>query len=135
LRQIARRARRGRVHCLRRYGRTPGRVSTLDAVASAPHTIVLTFRAAGTDRTKPPAAHSYVIKQSTQPIRTPRDFHAAHALCHGTCSFAVTSLGATIRQKVTGLDRRRVYYYSIAARDNVSARVGPRSRTVTARTR
>jgi len=133
--RIARRAARARGRCLRLYGRTPGRVGTLQAQSTAPRTILLTFGAVGTDHVLPPAARSYVIKQSKQPIRTSREFRAAHALCGGHCAFNVTKVGATIVQTVTDLDRNRTYYYAIAARDNVSRRLGPRSRTVTAKTR
>ncbi len=135
MRRIEHRARRARDRCLRRYGRTPGRVSVPDARATGVHAITLTFGAAGTDHSLPPAARSYVIKQSTRPIRTSRDFRVAHSLCAGNCAFDVTRVGATIVQTVTDLQGRRVYYYAIAARDNVSRRLGPRSPTVSARTR
>jgi len=133
-RRIARRARHGRGLCLVRYGRTPGRVGTLSARATGPRTITLSFQAAGTDHAHPPAAHGYLIGQSTHPIRTRRDFRAAHALCRGRCVFDVTLVGATLTQTIIGLDRRRTYYYAIAARDNVSRRLGPRSHTIQART-
>jgi len=133
-RQIERRAAHDRGRCLHRYGRTPGRVSAVHARATGPHTITLSFDAAGTDHERPPAARRYLIRQSTQPIRTARDFRTSHALCHGSCAFNVVKVGATIVQRVTGLDRRRTYYYAIEARDNVSKRPGPRSPTIQART-
>jgi hypothetical protein len=43
-------------------------------------------------------------------------------------------VGATLRLSVTGLRRGAVLYFAVAARDNVSKRVGPRSTTIRART-
>ncbi len=134
-RRIARRLRAGRGHCLGVYGRTPGSVGTLVARATGPHAIGLEFTAVGTDHHDPPAARAYLIKQSLRPIVTQRDFRAAHALCHAKCTFDVSRVGEAITQAVTDLDRGRTYYYAVAARDNVSARLGPRSPTVSARTR
>ncbi len=65
--------------------------------------VVLSFRAPGTDRNRPPPARGYLIKQSTSPI--------------------------------TDLRPKRTYYYAIAARDNVTRRLGPRSLTLRVRTR
>ena len=135
LRRIARRAAQRRARCLRRFGRVPGRVTALGATAASGGKIVLTFRAPGSDGSSPPAARSYVIKQSPRPIRTRRDFERAHALCKGRCSFAVTKVGAAITLEVTQLRRNTRYYYSVAALDNVSRRMGPRSKAVLARTR
>jgi len=133
------RGRRGRAArrraCLRRHGRTPGRVTTLSAKATGKRRIVLRFRAPGSDGADPPAARTYLIKQSRRPIRNARAFRRARALCRGTCRFSVTELGAKVSLKVTGLRRRRTYHYAVAARDNVSARLGRRSRSVKARTR
>ena len=126
--------RRGR--CLRRFGRTPGRVQTIRARVSANgRSVVLDFRAPGTDGSNPPAARGYLVKQSLRPIRTTRDFERAPALCRGTCAFRFTAVGASARLTVTELRRRTTYYYAIAARDNVSHRRGPRSKTVAAKTR
>ncbi|MDP8924578.1 MAG: hypothetical protein M3O34_17120, partial [Chloroflexota bacterium] len=97
--------------------------------------IVLTFEAAGTDKANPPAATRYLVKQSHRPIRTARDFKRAHSLCGGTCRFAVTEVQAKITLTVTDLRRRTTYYYAVAARDNVSGRLGPRSKTIRVRTR
>ena len=107
----------------------------LTAKAIGRHTIRLTFLASGTDQSKPPAARTYLIKQSGRRIRTQRGFVRAHSLCKGTCSFKVTKAGAKITVTVLNLRRHRTYYYAIAARDNVSARIGRRSKTVSARTR
>ena len=96
---------------------------------------MLSFGAVGSDGTRPPAARRYLVKQSRQPIRSARQFARADALCDGGCSFAVTEVDADITLTVTDLRRRTTYYYAVAARDNVSARPGPRSRTVAARTR
>jgi hypothetical protein len=120
---------------LRRFGRTPGRVTALVAKAGAGGKITLTFRAPGSDGSSPPAARTYLIKQSLRPIRTPRDFQRAHALCKGRCTFAVTKLQAAITLEVTHLRRNTTYYYSVAALDNVSKRMGPPSKTVLAKTR
>ena len=135
LRSVVRQAARGRAGCVRRVGRVPGRVTTLAARAGSSGRIVLTFRAPGSAGSSAPAARAYLIKQSLRPIRTTREFRRAPALCNGACAFSVTELGAAITLQVTRLRRNTTYYYSVAARDNVSRRTGPRSRTVTARTR
>jgi len=96
---------------------------------------VLTFKATGSDGSRPPAARTYLIKQSRRPIRTARGFARASSLCKGRCSFTVTKVGATVSLTVTNLRRRARYYFAIAARDNVSKRTGPRSRTVKTRVR
>jgi hypothetical protein len=65
---------------LKRYGRTPGRVTGLRARAVSKTKIVLSFGAAGTDGTdgsRPPAARAYLIKQSSRPIRGARAFSRA----------------------------------------------------------
>ena len=133
LRLVERRAAAGRQACLKRFGRTPGRVQTLSAKATAKGTLVLAFRAPGTDGSRLPAARSYLVRQARRPIRSARDFARAQALCKGTCRFAVSEIGTRITLRVTGLRPGRTYYYAIAARDNVSARVGPRSKTIRAR--
>ncbi|MGI8624136.1 MAG: hypothetical protein ACR2NB_11790, partial [Solirubrobacteraceae bacterium] len=135
MRRIARHAARRRRICRKRYGRTPGRVIRISARAAGGHRIRLTFRAAGTDHAKPPAARTYLVKQSLRRIRTGRDFRRARTLCKGRCRFDVTDVGARITLTIKHLRRHRTYSYAVAARDNVSARVGRRSETVTARTR
>ena len=125
------RARRG---CLERYGRTPGRVTSLHARAISPTTVVLTFAAPGSDGAKAPAARTYLIKQSPHPIHGARDFLAAHALCHGDCRFNVTTVATKIKLTITHLRPHATYYYAIAAHDNVTGRIGPRSQTVPVRT-
>jgi hypothetical protein len=97
--------------------------------------VVLSFRAPGTDRARGPAARSYLVKQSTRPIRGGRGFRRAQTLCNGSCRFSVTQVGARITLTVTGLRANTTYYYAVAARDNVSRRLGPRSKAVKARTR
>ena len=124
-----------RRRCLERFGRTPGRVVDLGVRAVGRRRIVLTFKAPGTDGTRPPAARTYLIKQSLRPIRTRRDFSRAPSLCRGRCSFDIAKVGARLEQVVTGLRRGTVYYFAVRARDNVSKRTGPRSRTVSARAR
>ena len=135
LRSAARRAGLRRRLCLTRFARTPGRVTTLTARTTAGGSVVLAFDAPGTNGSRPPAARGYLIRQSRRPIRSARDFARAETLCRGTCRFAVRTLGADIRLTITDLRRRAAYYYAIAARDNVSGRLGPRSRTITVRTR
>jgi phosphodiesterase/alkaline phosphatase D-like protein len=44
-------------------------------------------------------------------------------------------IGMCVTLTITHLQPHTTYYYSIAARDNVTARPGPRSRTVHATTR
>ena len=134
LRSVSRRAARGRARCLTRFGRTPGRVAGFAARAVARGKIVLSFRATGSDGSKEPAARSYLVKQSLRPMRTARDFRRAGALCAGACSFDDVAVGATLTLDVTRLRPRTRYYYRIAARDNVSKRTGPLSRTASAKT-
>jgi hypothetical protein len=135
LRRAGRRAAQGRTTCLRRFGRIPGRTAGLAARAGSGRKIVLTFRAPGSNGSAPPAARAYLVKQSLRPIRTPQAFRRAPALCKGACTFAVTQVNALITLEVTNLRPNTTYYYSVAARDNVSKRTGPRSRTVQARIR
>ncbi|MFP5363320.1 MAG: RCC1 domain-containing protein [Thermoleophilia bacterium] len=135
VRTAARRAAQGRVRCLKRFARRPGRITTVAARADDPGSIVLTFRAPGSDGSRPPAARAYLVKQSVRPIRTADEFRRAPALCRGACTFDVTEPRASITLKVIDLRRRTTYYYAVAARDNVSSRAGPRSRTVRATTR
>ena len=135
LRRAADRAAQRRRRCVATFARTPGRVTNLRARASGRTAIVLSFNAVGSDGTRPPAARRYLVKQSRQPIGSPRQFARAQALCDGGCRFAVDEVGAEITLTVTDLRPRATYYYAVAARDNVSSRPGPRSRTVAARTR
>ena len=122
--------------CLKRYGRTPGRVTRPAARAVSKTKVILTFNAPGSDGHRPPASRTYLVKQSRRPIRGSRAFRRARSLCRGRCRFStVTRVGAQITLTVTGLRPRTTYYYAVAARDNVSGRLGPRSRTVRARTR
>ncbi len=130
------RATQRRSACVRRHGRVPGRVTGLTAVATGKGKARLSFRTAGTDAHRAPAARRYVVKQSTRPIRSLVDFNRAPSLCRGRCSFPeLTSIKSTVTLDVTRLVRHRRYYYAVAARDNVSARIGPRSRTVSVRAR
>ena len=132
-RLAAARGERLRTLCTLRHGKIPGPVRALTVRAAGSRSLRLTFRVAGTDGFKAPAATNYLIKQSERPIRTARDFRRATALCKGACSFDVTSTDATARLTVVGLRRKRTYHYAVAARDNVSGRPGPRSATVAGR--
>jgi hypothetical protein len=131
----ARNAAKAKVRCISRFGRAPGRVTTIAAKASSRGTIILTFRAPGTDGSKGPAATSYLIKESLRPIRTAADFRRAQPLCKGSCSFDITRIGARIMLRITDLRRNAKHYYRIAARDNVTSRTGPRSKLVSAKTK
>ncbi len=133
-RRPAHRARRGRRACLRRYGRTPGRVRTLRARAVSRTEILLSFAAPGSDANRPPAARAYLVKQSRHPIRGARELRQARALCHGSCRFNVTAIGTKIKLTITHLAARTSYYYTVAARDNVSGRLGPGTPTGRVRT-
>ncbi len=124
---------RARAACRRRHGRTPGRVTRLKARALRTK-IVLSFNAPGSDGARPPAARTYLVKQSRTPIRGARDFARGRALCRGSCGFEVTLVGTRNKLSVTGLRPHTRYYYAIAARDNVTGRTGPRS-TVRSKTR
>ena len=99
--------------------------------------VLLSFRAAGSDGSRPPAARSYLVKQSRRPIRSSRAFRRAQSLCNGSCRLLppAASLGGEVTLRVTDLRPRTTYYYAVAARDNVSRRLGPRSRAVSVRTR
>ena len=136
-RHIKRHRARLRRACVRAHGRTPGRVTDLNARAASRRRVVLTFSATGTDGNSPPAARTYVIKQSRRPIRGARGFRRAQSLCRrGRCRFAgVTDVGALLTLTVTDLRRRTTYYYAVAARDNVTGKLGPRSRPDRVRTR
>jgi hypothetical protein len=97
--------------------------------------VLLTFEAAGSDGERPPSARTYLVKQATRPIRGRAGFLKAHALCRGRCRFRDVAVGGELTLTVTDLRRRARYYYAVAARDNVSGRIGPRSQTVSVRTR
>jgi hypothetical protein len=97
--------------------------------------IALSFNVPGTDGRKPPAARTYVIKQSRRPIRGARGFARASTLCRGRCRFNLTLVGAKATLTVRDLRPRTTYYYSVAALDTVSGRRGPRSPNVKVRTR
>ncbi len=126
---------RSRRWCLRRYGRTPGPIKNLSARWTSATTIVLTFDTASTAGRAGPAARGYLIKQSRRPIRNARDFRRAQTLCKGSCNFAaINRVGGKLTLAITDLHPRGAYYYAIRARDNVSRRLGPRSKTVKART-
>ncbi|HWF50091.1 MAG TPA: hypothetical protein VG294_05525 [Solirubrobacteraceae bacterium] len=133
-RRLARRLAAGRARCVVRWGRTPGAVTGLRVLARGKNTLELGFFAPGTDGQHPPPAHSYLVKQSLRPIRSAGDFVRAQTLCQGACSFPVVHVGDRIRLTVTSLQRHTRYYYAVAARDNVTARLGHRSRTVKAKT-
>ncbi|MDQ6731053.1 MAG: hypothetical protein M3022_12330 [Actinomycetota bacterium] len=120
--------------CLRLHGRVPGRVTKITAMATGRRKLQLFFQAVGTDGSNPPAARAYLIKQSLTPIRTAGDFERAAPLCKSSCSYNITSIGAALTLIITDL-HPRLYYYAIAARDNVTGTVGPRSETVKARPR
>jgi hypothetical protein len=134
LRAVKARASTGRRRCLERFGRTPGRVTTLAARPGATGTLVLTFNAPGSNGSRPPAARGYLIKQSLRPIRTPVAFKRSRALCKGVCNFSVTQPNTSLELTVDHLRRHTHYYYAIAARDNVTHRTGPRSKAIIAKT-
>lgn len=124
-----------RRRCLKRWGRTPGRPTALTARAVSSTKIVLSFRAPGTDGSRPPAARAYVVKQSRRPIRSSRAFRRAQTLCEGSCRFPSVVVGGRLGLTVTDLRPRTTYYYAAAARDNASGRLGRRSDAVRVRTR
>jgi len=126
---------RAQQRCVLLYGRTPGRVLGLRARAVSANSVVLSFLAPGTDGLHPPAALSYVVKQSTRPITDLRSFRRARTLCAGRCRFANVRLGQRLSETVTDLRSHRTYYYAVRARDNVTGRPGLRSRSVAVRTR
>ncbi len=133
-RRVGRLVRRGRRRCLHLFGRTPGGVTGLRARTRGKSQVELDFDAAGTDANHPPPAKSYVVKQSFGPIRDARSFARAKSLCKGFCRFPVSQVGGRISLTVTDLRPHTTYYYAVVAVDNVSARPGPRSQTVRART-
>jgi hypothetical protein len=129
------RRRSARLRCLRRYGRTPGRVTGPAARGVSKSKIELSFSSPGTDGSRGPAATAYVVRQSLRPIRSAREFRLAQTLCNGACRFPITRVGELNKLTIADLRPRTTYYYAIAARDNVSGRLGPRSRTVSTKTR
>jgi hypothetical protein len=135
MRKIEIRATGRRAACVQRFRRTPGRVVALAGRSASATSVVLSFRAPGSDGSHPPAARGYLVKQSLQPIRTRRDFEHAQALCKGVCSFQVTKVGAAITLTVTKLRKHTTYYYKVAARDNVTNAMGPRSKAIAVKTR
>jgi len=129
-RHRSRHLRSARRRCLRIYGRTPGRITGLRVSARSKTHIALTFNAPGSNANQPPPANSYLVKQSRRPIHNGRDFTRAQSLCHGACRFNVAQIGAKVSLTVTDLRPHTTYYYAVSARDNVSAKHGPRSPTV-----
>jgi alpha-tubulin suppressor-like RCC1 family protein len=126
---------RARATCIRRYARAPGRVAAVRARARSSTTIVLTFLAPGSDGSNPPAARAYLVKQSLHPIRGPHGLQRASALCHGSCRFNIATVGTRVKLTITHLLPHTTYYYAVAARDNVTGVLGPRSATAVVRTR
>ena len=133
-RNLARQLATGRARCVKIWGRTPGRVTRLRAITRGKTKIELDFTAPGTNGRNPPAADSYLVKQSLTPIANQHDFTYAPALCNGACRFGVTQVGTMFKLTVTSLTPRTTYYYAIAALDNVTGRPGPRSHTIKAKT-
>jgi alpha-tubulin suppressor-like RCC1 family protein len=133
-RQPRRRRARARRSCRARYGRTPGPITKLSARATSSTVVVLTFGAPGSDGIRPPAARSYLVRQSRHWVRRGRTLEATQTVCHGSCRFKVTLLGTTIELTITHLHPHTTYDYTVAARDNVSGRLGPRSKTIKVRT-
>jgi hypothetical protein len=133
-RRLARERAAGRAACVRRWGHTPGRVIHLTARAHGRTSVKLSFAAPGSRGYSPPAAAGYVVKQSLRPIATKRAFTRAPALCTKACRFKVSAVGTTITLAVTALRPGTVYYFAVAALDNVTGRAGPPSRTVAAKT-
>jgi len=129
-----RHARRGLRRCVRRFGRRPGRVKGLRARALTGSSIVLTFRAAGSDGRRSPPARAYVVRQSLRPLRGARALRRAQILCGGRCRLSAGRVGARVSLTVTDLRPGTTYFYAVAARDHVSGRRGPRS-VVRVRTR
>ena len=135
-RRLRRYLKRARRRCAKRFGRTPGRVTGLGARPISKRRIVLGFNAAGSDGSRSPAARVYLVKLSRRPIRGARSFKRAPALCKGYCRFpTVTGVGDGVTLTVHTLRPRTTYYYAIAARDNVSHQLGPRSKAVRVTTR
>ena len=120
--------------CVIRYGRAPGRVGHLSVRALSSTRIMLSFTAPGTAGQSPPAASSYLIAQTTKPIHGTRAFLTAPVLCAGRCHFGVTAVGTTVNLMITHLRPGTIYYYTVAARDNVTASPGPRSVAIRVRT-
>ena len=127
--------RRARQICVQIHRRTPGRVRLVRARAISPTRVVLTFVASGSDRRNPPAARAYLVKQGRRSLRRLRDFERGQALCGGSCWFKGIAVGATLELTVTNLRPKTTYHYAVAARDNVSHRTGPRSRSIAVRTK
>ncbi|MDQ6779106.1 MAG: hypothetical protein M3071_23430 [Actinomycetota bacterium] len=134
-RRLARELARGRQRCAKTWGRTPGQAAGVQAITRGKTKLELDFTAPGTDGNNPPAATSYLVKQSLHPITSQHAFTTAQALCRGACRFTAVNIGTEIKLMITALDPHTAYYYAIAARDNVTGQPGPRSQTVMGRTR
>jgi alpha-tubulin suppressor-like RCC1 family protein len=134
-RRLQRRLAAGRARCVKKWGRTPGRVTGLSAAARGSHAIELRFTAPGTDGDHPPAVTGYLVKESAAPIGSRAEFDRAPSLCKGDCRFTVTKIGTEITLTVTSLNPGTVYYYAVAALDNVTGRPGPRAGPVRVKTR
>ena len=120
----------GRQRYLPVHGRTPGRVTGLSLrFLSSVRAIQVEFRAPGTDGLNPPVARRYVIKVSSKPIRGARAFARARTLCD-PCGFPVAQVGNKAGSSYYEPHPDTTLYYAIAARDNVSGKLGPPSRSV-----
>lgn len=115
----------------------PGRVKALRARTLSESEILLSFSAPEDPivPSRPPASR-FLVKQSTRPIRSERDFGGARTLCGGRpCSFSTPArVGQRLSLRVTGLRRRTTYYYAVKA-VGAAHLGGPRSKTARARTR
>lgn len=131
----AARTKTARKRCLTRYGRKPGPITGLKARAASATSVVLTFRAAGTDGRRAPAARSYLVEQALKATKGGRKLKGAQKLCKGACRFTISEVGESITLTITDLLPKTTYYYAVAARDNVSGRVGPRSKVVSTTTK
>ena len=106
---------------MKRYGRMPAQVRACAPARVSRTKVVLTFTATGSDGRKPPAARSYLVKQSRRPDARPARLPAGAGAVRGSCSFkTATAVGMTITLTITDLRPRTVYRFAVAARDNVS---------------
>jgi len=116
-------------------GGGPGRITGLKARTLSRTKLVLSFRAPESNGPNSPAASLYLVKQARRPIRGARGFRRAQTLCKGRCRFSPPRVGARVKLTITDLRPSTTYYYAVAARDTASRALGPRSRTVKAKTR
>jgi photosystem II stability/assembly factor-like uncharacterized protein len=102
----------------------PGRISDLKARQVKARAVKLAFSAPGSDGTAGSPVRKYIVKQSTRPIRSKRDWRQALTLCGKTCKFVPLEVGDTLTLKITHLRPNTTYYYKVVPVDAAGNRGG-----------